>query len=321
MMVSVVMPVYNGEAFLHEAIDSILCQNYCDYEFIIIDDGSNDGTEQIIRSYTDKRIIYLRNDVNLGVALSLNRGIDQSKGKYIARMDADDKARPERLGIQVEYMECHPKIDVLATSSKSFNRSGVLFEGHTSTDEEVLKLDNLFSCGLCHPTVMMRKETLDRLHLRYDDTFDKVEDYELWSRMISLGCMIKSIDIILLDHRLHENQVTTVYSHDMIEKLDRIHKRTLDSIGIDYTTEELASLCAYGTLGRTDRIVNYKVLCGLLQKILHSGKYDPVRMKKYCKGFAYQVLKDKTISITDKARFAIQSEFLSFFDLARCFIK
>ncbi len=316
MEISVIMPVYNGADYLVDAVDSIIGQTYQDFELVIINDCSTDDTEEIIQSYHDKRIVYLKNEENLGVARTLNRGLDIAKGEYIARMDADDIARPERLLIQKDYMESHPEVDVLATSSQSFNEAGVLFEGHTSTDEEILKLDFLFSCGICHPTVMMKRETLERLNLRYDHDFNKVEDYDLWCRMIDLGCVIRSIDKILLDHRLHANQVTSVYSPDMFRKLKKIHARTFDNIGVDYTKEELDNFCSCSHDAEGDS-VDYKELCTLLEKVLNSGAYNQNKMKRYCKGFALQVVKNKSEPIKDRCAYLAKSPFLSWIDAWR----
>lgn len=316
MKISVIMPVYNGADYLVEAVDSIINQTCRDFEFIIINDCSTDNTEEIVQSYHDKRIVYLRNKKNLGVARSLNLGLDLAKGEYIARMDADDIARPERLMIQKDYMDSHPEVDVLATSSQSFDKNGILFEGHTSTDEEILKLDFLFSCGICHPTVMMKRETLERLHLRYDHDFNKVEDYDLWCRMLDLGCVIRSIDKILLDHRLHANQVTSIYSPDMFQKLKNIHKRTFDNIGIDYTEEELDNFCAYGNEAKGDP-VKYKEFCTLLEKVLNSGFYNKNKMKYYCKGFATRVVRNKNESLKDRFVYLVKSPFLSWIDVWR----
>lgn len=314
--ISVIMPVHDGADYLAESMDSIMSQTYRDFEFIIINDCSTDDTEEIIQSYQDRRIVYLRNEENLGVARALNRGLDIARGEYVARMDADDIARPARLEIQKNYMDSHPEVDVLATSSQSFDETGVLFEGHTSTDEEVLKLDFLFSCGIAHPTVMIRRQTLERLNLRYDHDFNKVEDYDLWCRMLDAGCVIRSIDIILLDHRLHANQVTSVYSSDMFQKLKKIHERTFDNIGIDYTEEELDNFCAYGN-GMDGRPVDYREFCALLEKVLDSGVYDKNKMKRYCKGFAAFVVGDRNEPLKDRCAYLAKSPFLSLTDAWR----
>src|SRR4030067_2908226 len=109
-IISVIMPVHNGETFLREAIDSVLNQTFTDYEFIIIDDASKDTTADIIKSYTDPRINYIKNDNNFGVTRSLNIGLKLARGKYIARMDHDDVSLPERLETQAAFLNQHPEI-------------------------------------------------------------------------------------------------------------------------------------------------------------------------------------------------------------------
>ena len=99
--VSVVMPAYNAEKYLREAIDSILAQTYTDFELIIINDGSTDSTKEVIHSYSDPRIIYIENERNSGICITLNKGLDASRGRYIVRMDSDDISVPERLEVQV----------------------------------------------------------------------------------------------------------------------------------------------------------------------------------------------------------------------------
>ena len=114
--ISVLMPAYNAEKYIGEAIESILNQTYKDFEFIIINDGSIDRTEDIILSYDDPRIIYLKNKENSGIVASLNNGLKQAKGQYVARMDADDISLPTRFEKQLQYMESNQHIFVLGTS-------------------------------------------------------------------------------------------------------------------------------------------------------------------------------------------------------------
>ena len=116
--ISVVMPAYNAEKYITEAIDSILFQTFKDFEFIIINDASTDSTKDIIESYKDPRIKLVNNEQNKGVAKSLNIGISVACGKYIARMDADDIALPERFQKQFDFMEQHPNIDVCGSWAK-----------------------------------------------------------------------------------------------------------------------------------------------------------------------------------------------------------
>lgn len=113
--VSVLMPVYNGAKYLHEAVKSILDQTYADFEFLIVNDGSTDDSEKIILSFKDPRIVIIKNEINIGLINSLNKGLTIAKGKYIARMDADDVAMPQRLELQVKEFNTNPNAIVIGT--------------------------------------------------------------------------------------------------------------------------------------------------------------------------------------------------------------
>ena len=142
--VSVILPAYNAEAYLKEAIDSILNQTFPDFQLIVINDCSTDGTEEIIRQYADPRLVPVKNEKNLGIAATLNRGLSLAQGDYIARMDADDISLPHRLERQVAYLDAHPDIAVLGTNVETFDENGPLCTGWSSTDPAQMKADLLW---------------------------------------------------------------------------------------------------------------------------------------------------------------------------------
>lgn len=177
------MPVLNGEKYLKEAIESILHQTFSDFEFIIINDGSTDSTEAIIKSFSDPRIVYIKNEANLGLSKSFNIGIAAARGEYIARMDADDMSISERFEKQLSYLEVHPDISVLGTAVILMNERGLsLKKASKYTSHVEIKWQSLFSTPLFHPTVMARAKILK--DNRYDESFYNSEDYELWSRLL-----------------------------------------------------------------------------------------------------------------------------------------
>ncbi len=181
--ISVIMPVYNGEKYLKEAIESILAQSYKDFEFIIINDGSTDETEAIIKSFPDKRIVYIDNGENLGLAASFNAGIDAARGRYIARMDGDDVSLPDRFERQFSYLERKPHIGIVGSGIILINESGEKVAVHKRPRSHVeIKFASLFSSPMYHPTVMGRAEIFKSHH--YSETFSNSEDYELWSRLL-----------------------------------------------------------------------------------------------------------------------------------------
>jgi len=227
--ISVIMPVYNSEKYLREAMDSILNQTFPDFEFIILDDGSTDSSPAIVAGYDDPRIRFYQNERNMGVAATLNRGLDLATGEYIARMDGDDISLPRRFEIQAAYMDAHPKVVVLATDVQVFGASTQSWP--TSKTHEKLKVDLLFNCCLAHPTVMLRNKVIQSNNIRYDLNYDKMEDYELWFRMIdcwSFACL----DAILYQYRIHSAQVTRNYGEEYIKKYCELKMRILRKLDI-----------------------------------------------------------------------------------------
>lgn len=205
-IISVIMSVYDTQtSYLKEAIQSILIQSFYNFEFIIIDDGSDRLTKRILRQYEDARIRIIENEKNIGLTKSLNLGLRQAKGKYIARMDADDISDRKRLEYQYKYMEKHPKVDVLGC----YIKKGEKIEkccGKVSNEWRKVRLlfDNV---GIAHPSAFIRKEFLDRNQLQYDETIVKAQDYELWSRCVHLGNM-QVCPHVLLEYRIHEAQIS-----------------------------------------------------------------------------------------------------------------
>lgn len=209
--VSVVMPAYNAEKYLREAIDSILAQTYEDFEFIIINDGSTDRTKEIIQSYTDTRIIYLENERNSGICVTLNKGLEAARGRYIARMDSDDISFPERFAVQVDYMDKHPELGVAGSLVERFYDDDISYHDFppSETNKYKCRADLLFSTCVAHPATIIRKSVLDKHNFRYDEDFLGMEDYHLWWR-ISQYSPIVNIPKILLKYRIHKSQVTQI---------------------------------------------------------------------------------------------------------------
>ncbi len=229
-MVSVIMPAYNAEKYIAAAIDSILGQTFQDFEFIILNDCSKDRTEEIILSYADPRIVYLKNEENLGVAATLNKGLAIARGEFIARMDADDIALPERLAKQVAFLNANTDIAVLGTNVETFNEAGTMCTGWSTAEPAQMRVDMLFACGLAHPSVMMRTAVIRELG-GYDPAFNGLEDYELWCRVLE-KYEITTLPDILLRYRIHSSQVTQNPSAHYLELLRKLKTRQLRHMGI-----------------------------------------------------------------------------------------
>lgn len=185
-LVSVIIPLYNSFKFLDYSLRSIINQTYDNLEIIIIDDSKNDdGSSELIASFKDSRIKYVRNKRRLGLVKSLNLGINLSSGNFIARMDGDDISHSERIERQVKYLNEHSDIGIISCNSYLINESnkviGVIDHPYNDID---IKVKMFFDCAFVHPGVMIRRSLLDKES--YDDRFFCAEDYELWSRCMNL---------------------------------------------------------------------------------------------------------------------------------------
>lgn len=219
--VSVLMSAYNAEKFIDEAIESILNQSFEDFEFIIVDDCSSDDTRQIIEKYStaDTRIKTIFNSTNLGQSVSLNKGIEITEGKYIARMDADDLSLSHRLKTQVEFMETNPNIAVSSAWMETFGQENGTVRRSPVTHQEIVTELFTRNC-LWHPVAIIRKDLLDSLDLRYDPNYVKGQDYKLWTEF-SRFCELANIPKVLLKYRVHEEQKT---QKDLNPKKDGANK-------------------------------------------------------------------------------------------------
>jgi FkbM family methyltransferase len=180
--VSVLMAAYNSESFLKEAIDSILAQSFADFELIIINDGSSDKSEGIVKGYSDPRIRYFAQE-NGGLGAALNRGIKEARGEYIARMDSDDISLPTRLQTQLNYLDQHSEVALVGTSYDVVDAKLRHRETFSAlTNPEDVKNDFFVRNPFGHGTVMFRKEIINKVG-SYDAERGKIEDYEFWWRI------------------------------------------------------------------------------------------------------------------------------------------
>jgi glycosyltransferase involved in cell wall biosynthesis len=208
-IVSVVMSVFNGERFLREAMESILDQSFREFEFIVIDDGSTDSCPSILDSYREKdsRVLVYHQE-NRGLIASLNRGCSIARGKYIARMDADDVSVRDRLRWQVDFMETHPRIAVLGGAVEWVNAVGrSLGTYHYPCEDRQIKAAFLRGgCALWHPTVVLRREVFVGAG-GYRSVLVDAEDYDLWLR-IGEHFELANLEPVVLKYRIHPDQVS-----------------------------------------------------------------------------------------------------------------
>ncbi|MFH1712580.1 MAG: glycosyltransferase, partial [Candidatus Jacksonbacteria bacterium] len=241
--ITVLMPVYNGEKYLKEAIESILNQTFVDFEFLIINDGSTDNSEKITKSYKDTRIKLINNEINLGLIKTLNKGLDLANGKYIARMDQDDISLPNRLKIQVNFMDKHPEIGVSGAWAKTIGGNNKKYIKNYS-DFEKIKTTSLFKSILIHPSVIIKKSLFNKYNLKYDENHQHAEDYELWTRAITYF-PIANIKKYLIYYRIHEGNTSHQYTKTQTTNANIIKiKQLQNNLEITPTEEEKIIHCS-----------------------------------------------------------------------------
>jgi glycosyltransferase involved in cell wall biosynthesis len=244
--VSVILPVYNAQEFLRESVESVLAQSFRDFELIILNDGSSDGSDGIIRGFRDERIVYRRAEHNRGLIRTLNEGLAMARGEYVARMDADDISLPDRLMRQVQHLDAHPRVAALGTWFWQMRgKSRRLIQ--TSVGSGRVKAELMFRSALAHPTVMMRRSVLSERGLKYDDNFPHAEDFELWTRLAEIA-LLDNLPEPLLFYRVHAAQVSSVQRENKNRTRCAILSRQLMRMGVppDQIRPELHDAIATG---------------------------------------------------------------------------
>ncbi|MEW6038172.1 MAG: glycosyltransferase family A protein [Pseudomonadota bacterium] len=228
--VTILMPVYNGEKYLAAAMESILRQTFRDFILLLIDDGSSDSSLAIARSFGDPRVKVERNPENMGLVKTLNRGLDLVQTEFVARMDCDDIALPERLEKQIAFLDENPDIGMCGTAYELFHESVRQTIRPPCRHEEIvygLLDDNVF----LHSSVIVRMEVLNRHGLRYNEGYRHAEDYELWARL-ARHTHIGNLPQVLVRYRSHPENVSNTNKGEQIATRDRVRLEHLESFGL-----------------------------------------------------------------------------------------
>ncbi|MBN1493693.1 MAG: glycosyltransferase [Candidatus Omnitrophica bacterium] len=261
MKVTVLMSVYNGELYVKDAIESILTQTYRDFEFLIIDDGSTDATATIIQSYDDQRVRFIKHQQNHGLSSSLKEGVEEASGEYIARIDADDIALPDRIAEQVEAFEHDKKLGLLgAWYDLNDSRKRSLIEYHRDNDPIMLRWALLFGNVFGHSTIMMRKEACLQAG-NYDKSLDTAQDYDLWFR-IARHWNIGLIPRVLVRANLSKSSISVRKDRSQRDSVRMISLRNMKECASGHLDElECNAVLAYMTDGelssdiKEDRVI------------------------------------------------------------------
>lgn len=299
-MVTVLMAVYNGERYVRKAIESILEQTFSDFEFLIVDDGSSDGSGEILRAYPDARIRVLTNAGNMGLSASLNRGLELSRGDYVARIDADDVSLPMRLQAQVKFLDTHSDIVLVGSKYETINASGHSMERvKVLTHPSAIRFCLLFDNPICHSSVMFRRRMVIEAG-GYDPRVEVGQDFDLWNRLVYMGG-ITQIPETLVQLRLHRASVSrssssSVKSQYVLTVIQNVQRLTGRKIPFDVAEslfgqstrksfDPSAVRQAHKVMGdclvilMKNEVNSYKsrfqLLCQALKKLEHIGRLSP----------------------------------------------
>lgn len=225
-MVSVVLPVFQGEAFIAESVRSILDQSWRNLELIVVDDGSTDATPRIVEAVADDRLRYERLPRNLGSATATNKGYELARGDFIAHMDADDIAMPERLARQVAHLQRYRAVSVVGGGMFTFGAQSVAVRAPLG--DGAIKAALLSGAGnLYNPTVMLRRSFIEAKGLRCDPSLRGAFDWGLWVEAMRQGATFANLDEPLLRYRVHPDQQSRDQS-DLRAEMASIRLRVLE---------------------------------------------------------------------------------------------
>lgn len=283
--ISVVMSVYNNIEYIDDAVNSILNQTFKNFEFIILEDGSNDGSREKLIAYAeqDSRIQLILNEKNKGLTKNLNHGIEIAQGKYIARMDGDDIAHPSRFEEQYQYMEANDNVVLIGSGYYTIDNNSKRYRLTLDSYETlVTRWMSIFTPPLMHPCSMYRKALIEK-GLRYNEEAFPAEDFDFWSRIIREGdCFV--LPKALIDYRLHENNISATKRTEQLQRTQTIVKDNLHYYFADesFTENEFAHLLQYlysdieFTYSDTVKVV--KIMRNLIIKF--SNKYKLTTIQK-----------------------------------------
>jgi glycosyltransferase involved in cell wall biosynthesis len=265
-IISVILPVYNAEKYIEEAINSILEQTYQNFELIIINDGSNDASLNVINRYKNNNKVKIVTQENMGLIFTLNKGIDLAKGQYIARMDADDIAHPERFEKQLSLFGSNPNLGVCSASTENFGAETDITI--RSADNDTLKATLLFWPPFAHPAAMIKRSVLIDNNIYYREEFKHCEDFDLWSQL-ALYCQFSNVTDVMLKYRVHPDQVTNSFSDVVLNSHFRICQRNLLEKGIELEKRDFLAF-----LGKEKHPEGFRRLIFIYKQIIKANEKE-----------------------------------------------
>ena len=266
---TVLMPVHNGERYLRDAVASILGQTFRDFEFVIVDDGSTDGTAAILASFDDPRIRVIASPSCEGIARALNRGLAASSAPLVARQDADDLSHPRRLELQLAFLRDHPHVVLLGTQVRLIGHRTALGWWRARTHDGI-RFQSMFDNPFIHGSVVFRRDAAGA----YDASLASAEDYDLWSR-IAAAHRVANLPQKLVHYRIHPGSTATTFGSDHIVRDAAIIERNIRSVLSidDVPAEHARTLASLHIAGRAhDAYRPASVLRWLCREYLRSHR-------------------------------------------------
>ena len=275
-LVSVIISTYNtDEIFLRKSIESILEQTYKNLQIIIINDGSSNTDDMVIKSYNDNRITYIKHEQNKGLIYSLNEGLEEAKGEYIARMDSDDIATRDRIRIQVDYMEKNKDIFMTSTFFRMIGAENKKIVNSLIKPEEI-KCELLYRTPILHPGVMIRSKKLIESKLKYSSNALHMEDFELWTRVAEVG-KIAIIPKVCMLYRIHQNQIGNAHKEKQMDMTKGLLESNLNKLGLDVGD---VKYLMYLNNGMCNMEINFNDLLAFIEKVESANLERKIYSKK-----------------------------------------
>jgi glycosyltransferase involved in cell wall biosynthesis len=239
--ITVLLPVFNGGPYLRPAMESVLAQTFSDFELLVVDDGSTDGSLEVARTFRDPRVRVVENGRNLGLTASLNRGLREARAPLVARQDADDLSAPDRLARQAEAMSRRPELALLGTQADVIDAGGRPRGSLArSCEHDSIRWELLFDNAFVHSSVMLRRAAVFDEAGGYDEGLRYCQDFALWSRLVRTHA-VANLDRVLVRCRAHRGSMTTTGGEaNVIETDATIAANLRATFGEDVTAADLA---------------------------------------------------------------------------------